>query len=330
MLTNRTDKHENQRNDNFELMKAYLLYEAGEPDKLIFGEAPKPTLKSGEVLIKIKAIGINPADTIYRSGDTFLTSIFGNKRPVIIGWDIAGEIVEKAEDTNEFAIGDKVLALLPKANGYAEYVSTNAKNIILKPENISFEEAAAIPMAGLTAWQPLLQAMNIKNGDKILIHAASGGVGHYAVQIAKYLGAEVIATSSAKNREFVLSLGADKHIDYQTDNFWEVIKDVDFVLDTVGGKTLENSIDVVKPNGTIVSIIPTNDESIIAKAKENKVTLTFWGMRPNVEDLKSITDLVSERKIKPHIAKVYPFNSMVEAHTQIETKRTAGKIVLTV
>src|SRR5690606_230584 len=124
------------------------------------------------------------------------------------------------------------------------------------------------------------------------------------------LGAEVIATSSSKNRDFVLSLGADKHIDYQTENFWEVIKEVDFVLDTVGGKTLEQSIDVVKPNGTIVSIIPTNDEIIITKAKEHKIKLTFWGMRPNVDDLKSIADWVSEGKIKPHIAKIYPFNSM--------------------
>lgn len=311
-------------------MKVYLLYEAGKPDKLILDDTPKPTLKSGEVLIKVKAIGINPADTIYRSGEHFLNALFGEKRPVIIGWDIAGEIVGKAENTNEFEIGDEIFALLPNANGYAEYVSTNTKNVVLKPENISFEEAAAIPMAGLTAWQPLLQAMNIKKGDKILIHAASGGVGHFAVQIAKHLGAEVIATSSAKNREFVLSLGADKHIDYQTETFWDVIKDVDFVLDTIGGTTLEHSIDVVKPNRTIVSIIPTNDESVITKAKEKNVNLTFWGMRPNIDDLKSIADLASEGKIKPHIANIYPFNSMVEAHTQVETKRTAGKIVVTV
>lgn len=311
-------------------MKAYLLYQAGEPDKLILGETPKPVLKNEEVLIKVKAIGINPADAIYRSSDTFITALFGDKRPVIIGWDIAGEVVGKAEDTNGFEIGDEVFALLPNANGYAEYVATNVKNLAHKPENISFEEAAAIPMAGLTAWQPLLQAMNIKKGDKILIHAASGGVGHYAVQIAKHLGAKVIATSSAKNRDFVLSLGADQHIDYQTENFWEVIKDIDFVLDTVGGQTLEHSIDVVKPNGTIVSIIPTNDESITTKAKENNVNLTFWGMRPNAEDLKLIADLVSEEIIKPHIAEIYPFNSMVEAHIQVESRRTAGKIVLTV
>src|SRR5690606_30694864 len=173
-------------------------------------------------------------------------------------------------------------------NGYAEYVAVTAKNIVFKPQNISFEEAAAVPMAGLTAWQPLLQAMNIKKDDKILIHGASGGVGHYAVQIAKHLGAEVIATSSAKNRDFVMSLGADKHIDYQTENFWEIIKDVDFVLDTVGGETLEHSIGIVKPNGTIISILALTNENLKTKAKERNVNLSLWGMQPNAEDLKSI------------------------------------------
>lgn len=314
----------------FELMKAYLLYEAGGPDKLVLGEAPKPILKKGEVLIRVKAIGINPADTIYRNSDTFITALFGDNRPVIIGWDIAGEIIEKSEDTSGFEIGDAVFALLTNANGYAEYVSTNAKYVVHKPANVNFEKAAALPMAALTAWQPLVHGMNIKKGDKILIHAASGGVGHYAVQIAKHLGADVIATSSAKNRDFVLSLGADKHIDYQTENFWEIIKDVDFVLDTVGGETLEHSIDVVKPHGTIISILALTNENLKSTAKEKDVNLSLWGMQPNVEDLKSIADLVSMGILNPHIMKIYPFSSMVEAHTQVETRRTAGKIVLTV
>lgn len=311
-------------------MKAYLLYEAGAPDKLVAGEAPKPILKKGEVLIKVKSIGINPADTIYRNSTTFINALFGDVRPVIIGWDISGEIVEKSEDTNGFEIGDAVFALLPNARGYAEYVAVNAELLAGKPANISFEEAAAIPMAGLTAWQPLLHGMNIKKGDKILIHAASGGVGHFAVQIAKHLGAEVIATSSAKNRDFVMLLGADKHIDYQTENFWEVVKDVDFVLDTVGGETLEHSIDVTKPGGTVISILALTNENLKSKAKEKNVNLSLWGMRPDVKDLKAIADLMSKGIIKPYIAKIYPFSSMVEAHTQIETRRTVGKIVLTV
>jgi NADPH:quinone reductase-like Zn-dependent oxidoreductase len=311
-------------------MKAYLLYEAGEPDKLVPGEAPKPTLKKGEVLIKVKAIGINPADTIYRNSSTFISAFFGKGRPVIIGWDISGEIVEKAEETDGFEVGDAVFALSQNARGYAEFVAVNAGLLARKPVNISFEEAAAAPMAGLTAWQPLVHGMNIKKGDKVLIHGASGGVGHYAVQIAKYLGAEVIATSSAKNRDFVMSLGADKHIDYQTEHFWEVIKDVDFVFDTIGGETLEHSIDVTKPGGTIISILPLTNEDLKSEAKEKNVNLSLWGMQPNGDDLRAIADLMSKGIIKTYIAKIYPFNAMPEAHKQIETRRTAGKIVLTV
>ncbi|WP_344979892.1 NADP-dependent oxidoreductase [Compostibacter hankyongensis] len=311
-------------------MKAFLLYEAGGPDKLVPGEAPKPTLKKGEVLVKVKAIGINPADTIYRNSSAFITALFGEERPVILGWDISGEIVEKTEDSGEFAVGDAVFALLPAARGYAEFVAVNAGLLARKPENISFEEAAATPMACLTAWQPLIRGMKIKKGDKVLIHAASGGVGHFAVQIAKYLGAEVMATSSAKNRDFVISLGADKHIDYRNEDFWEVIKDIDFVLDTVGGETLEHSIDVVNPGGTIISILGLTNERLKSKAKEKGVNLSLWGMQGNGEDLRAVADLMSKGIIKVHIAKEYPFSAMAEAHTQVETRRTAGKIVLTV
>nr|WP_300603714.1 NADP-dependent oxidoreductase [Niabella sp.] len=258
-------------------MKAYLLYEAGGPDKLVPGEAPKPTLKKQEVLIKVKAIGINPADTIYRQSPAFITAAFGEKRPVILGWDISGEIVEKAEDTDGFEIGDAVFALSPNAGGYAEFVAVHTALLAPKPAAVRFEEAAATPMAGLTAWQPLVHGMKIKKGDKIIIHAASGGVGHFAVQIARYFGATVIATSSAKNRAFVMSLGADQHIDYQTENFWEVVGDVDFVFDTVGGETQEHSMDVVKPGGTILSIRALTNEQLKAKRKR-KQQLSLWSM----------------------------------------------------
>ncbi len=251
-------------------------------------------------------------------------------RPGIIGWDISGDIVEKAEDTDGFEIGEAVFALSPNARGYAEYVTVRAELLARKPVNVSFEEAAAVPMAGLTAWQPLVRGMNIKKGDKILIHAASGGVGHYAVQIAKYLGAEVIATSSAKNRDFVMSLGADKHIDYQAENFWEVIRDVDFVFDTIGRDTLEHSIDVTKSGGTIISILGLTNESQKSKAKYKNVNLSLWGMRGSGEDLRAIADLMSKGVLKPCIAKIYPFSAMAEAHTQVETRRTAGKIVVAV
>jgi NADPH:quinone reductase-like Zn-dependent oxidoreductase len=310
-------------------MKAYLLYEAGGIDKLVLGETSKPTLKSGEVLIKVKAIGINPADAIYRNTPAFITAIFGEERPVIMGWDISGEVVEKSENTDGFELGDAVFALLQNARGYAEFVAVNVGLLAHKPENITFEEAAAAPMAGLTAWQPLVHGMNIKKGDKILIHGAAGGVGHYAVQIAKYLGAEVIATSSGKNHHFVMSLGADKHIDYQTENFWEIIKDVDFVFDTVGGETLEYSMDVTKPGGTIISILAPTKEGLMSKAQEKSVNLSFRALQFNGEDIRAFADLMSKGIVKSYIAKKYPFTAMAEAHQQVETRRTAGKIVLT-
>lgn len=309
-------------------MKAYLLHEAGGTDKLVLGEAQRPTLKSGEVLIKVKAIGINPADAIYRSSPTLITHIFGQERPVIMGWDISGEIVEKSEHTDGFEIGDTVFALLQNARGYAEFVAVNTALLAHKPKNITFEEAAAAPMAGLTAWQPLIHGMNIKKNNKILIHGASGGVGHYAVQIAKYLGAEVIATSSGKNRDFIMSLGADQHIDYRTENFWEVINDVDFVFDTVGGETLEHSIEITKPGGTIISIVALTNEDLMSKAREKNVNLSLRALQFNGEDLRAFANLMSKGILKSYIAKVYPFTSIAEAHQQVETRRTAGKIVL--
>lgn len=311
-------------------MKAYLLYEAGGPNKLVLGETQRPALQSGEVLIKVKAIGINPADTIYRNSPTFITHIFGQERPVILGWDIAGEVVEKAENTDGFAIGDAVFGLLQKARGYAEFVAVDTALLAHKPDTITFEEAAAAPMAGLTAWQSLVHRMNIKKGDKILIHGASGGVGHYAVQIAKYLGAQVIATSSAKNRNFVLSLGADKHIDYQTENFWEVISDVDFIFDTIGGETLAHSIDITKPGGTLISIIPMTEERLKTKAHKKNIHLSLWGLQVNGDDLRAFAALMAKGVLKSCLAKTYPFTAMAEAHTQVETRRIAGKIVLTV
>ncbi|QMW03899.1 NADP-dependent oxidoreductase [Spirosoma foliorum] len=311
-------------------MKAYLLYEAGGVDKLILSETQRPTLKSGEVLIRVKAIGINPADTIYRNSSKLISYIFGEEQPVIMGWDIAGEVVEKSENTAGFEVGDTVFALLQNARGYAEFVAVNVGLLAHKPGKITFEEAAAAPMAGLTAWQPLVHGMNIKKGNKILIHGAAGGVGHYAVQIAHYLDAEVIATSSGKNHDFVMSLGADKHIDYQTEHFWEVISDVDFVLDTIGGETLEHSIDVTKPGGTIISIIPMTDERLKSKAQAKNVKLSLWGLQFNGEDLRAFADLMAKGILKSYIAKTYPFTAMAEAHTQVETRRTAGKIVLTV
>jgi NADPH:quinone reductase-like Zn-dependent oxidoreductase len=312
-------------------MKAIVTYNAGGTENLIYQEIEKPVLNEGEILVKVKAIGINPADAKSRSSEDFLTGHLGPKRPAIIGWDIAGDIVEKAENTEGYEIGDAVFGLLRSGGAYVEYVAVPASIMALKPENISYEEAAAIPIAGITAWNPLVNIGKIKKGDKVLIHAGSGGVGHFAIQIAKHFGATVITTTSAKNKDFVLSLGADEVIDYTSQQFYDLISDVDFVLDTIGGDTLSHSIDITKENGTIITTIPRFSEENKNKALRKNIYLAFGGtdMANLRRDIIPLANLAGKGLLKSHIYVRYPFSQMAEAHTQIESGRTVGKIVVT-
>lgn len=309
-------------------MKAIVLNEAGGVDKLVYQDVENPLIKSGEILVKIKNIGINPMDVYIRGNEQILTLFVGSERPAILGWDISGEVVEKADDVTDFKIGDAVFGLT-NGKGYAEYVAVPTALMVLKPKNISFEEAAAVPVVGITAWEALVKIGNVKKGDTVLIHAASGGVGYMAVQLAKHIGATVIATSSAKNRDFVLSLGADRHIDYTTENFYEVVKDVDFVLDTIGGETRMQSIDVMKKGGTLVSVIPMQFEEAQEKALQKGVNLIVLQGQGNKEEMATLAGLLEEGALKVHISAVYPFSHMADAHLQIESKRTVGKIVIT-
>jgi len=311
-------------------MKAILLKEAGGIENFQYREIEKPTIQKGEVLVKVKAIGINPADAFARTSEQMITMFVGKERPAILGWDISGEITEKTVETDGFEIDDSVFGFTSNGRAYAEYVAIPVSAIAHKPANISHEEAAAFPLAGLTGGQPLVHVAVIKKGDTVLIHAGSGGVGHYAVQIAKYLGAKVITTTSAKNRDFVLSLGADQHIDYTTEKFYEVIKDVDFVLDTIGGETLVHSIDIVKEGGKIVSVVLPLDEELVKKAAERNVQLSVHLVSNNGNDMRFFADMFTERVLKTHISTVYPFVEMGKAHTQVESGRTVGKIVVTV
>jgi NADPH:quinone reductase-like Zn-dependent oxidoreductase len=308
-------------------MKAIVLYEAGGVDKLIEQEIESPALKPGEILVKVKNIGLNPMDVHIRGNEQILTLFMGSERPAILGWDISGEVVSKADDVIGFEIGDAVFGLT-QGQGYAEYVAAKADTMVRKPDNLSFGEAAAIPVVGITAWEALIKMGNVKRGDKVLIHAASGGVGYMAVQLAKHLGATVIATSSGKNRDFVLSLGADQHIDYTAEKFYEVVRDVDFVLDSLGGDTRMQSIDVVKKGGTIVSIVPVQFEAAQEKALEKDVNLIILRGEGNKEEMESLASLLREGALKVHISAVYPFSQMADAHLQIESKRTVGKIVI--
>ncbi len=316
---------------NTNMMNAIILPEAGGVEKLTFQHIERPEAADGEVLVKVHAISVNPADVKLRSDDKVLTAFLGESRPVVLGWDFAGEIIEVIGQAVGFGVGDSVFGVLPSglAGGYAEYVRVPANIIARKPSNVSYEAAAVTTMAALTAWNPIVNDAGVKYGDKVLIHAASGGVGHFAVQIAKHLGARVAATSSARNREFVLSLGADQHIDYVSQNLKDEVSGMDFVLDTIGGETLARSIDVVRDGGKIITLIPALDEALVEKAAQRHIALSFGGMRYSAEDIAALADLLGSGAIKPHISATYSFTQVPQAHTQIETGRTVGKVVVT-
>jgi len=312
-------------------MKAYLLNEAGGVENLVLSEIEKPELGDNEVLVETKAISINPVDVKVRPVEEVLNMIIGEERPVILGWDIAGTVAAVGADVTGFEVGDKVFGMVNfpgHGKAYAEYVTSPASHLAKMPANATFEEAAATTLAALTALQVLQP--RVKAGDRILIHAGSGGVGHFAIQIAKNLGATVVATSSAKNRDFVLSLGADEHIDYREQKFEEVLTDIDFVLDGMGGAVLENSLKVVKNGGTIVSL-PTHEfsEELKAAADPRNIKLEFVLVTSNGEDMNTLKEQIESGTLKPHVSVTFPFAQMAKAHKQIESGRTVGKAVVT-
>lgn len=312
-------------------MKAYILNKAGGVENLILTDIEKPEIKADEVLIETKAISINPVDVKVRPVEEVLSMIIGNDRPVILGWDVAGIVSAVGKNVNNFVVGDRVFGMVNfpgHGKAYAEYVAAPENHLAKIPGNTSFEEAAATTLAALTALQVLVS--RIKAGDRVLIHAGSGGVGHFAIQIAKNKGAYVIATSSAKNRDFVLSLGADQHIDYTAQRFEEVLTDIDFVLDGMGGDVLKNSLKVVKKGGTIVSL-PTHEfsDELKTAAEEKAIKLEFVLVTSNGSDMNTLKEMIENRTLTPHISATFGFKNLAEAHLQIESGRTVGKVVVT-
>jgi NADPH:quinone reductase-like Zn-dependent oxidoreductase len=313
-------------------MKGIILAEAGSVDNLKYVDLPIPTINENEVLVKIKALSINPVDYKARANNGSLNWLFGAERPVILGWDLSGIVIEVGKNVQTFKVNDAVfgMANFPgKGNAYAEYVAVPAAHLTLKPTNVSYEEAAAATLAALTAWHVLFG--HIKKGDTVLIHGVSGGVGHYAVQIAKHLGAYVIGTSSDKNKVFSLEMGVDKHIDYTQKDFEQELANIDFVFDTVGGDIMARSINVTRQGGKIITI-PTGNipQDYLEKAKAKSIYLSFVLVKSSGEDMAILADLMQKGILKSHISHTFPFDEMAKAHLQLETGRTVGKIVLTV
>lgn len=313
-------------------MKKIIIHEAGSVDNLKYVESSIPEIKENEVLVKVASLSVNPVDYKARSSDGSLSWLFGSERPVVLGWDLSGTIEKTGSKVVDFKIGDAVFGMVNfpgNGSAYAEFVAVPSSHLTLKPTGISHSEAAAATLAALTAWQVLNG--NIKEGDKVLIHGASGGVGHYATQIAKYLGAFVIGTSSSKNRDFVLQNGADQHIDYTKEDFERVISDVDFVLDTIAGNTIEKSINTTRTGGKIITIPSGNiPQEYLDKAKSKGVDLSFVLVKSSGEDMSILANLLEKGILKSHVSKIFSFDEMAKAHLQLETGRTVGRVVVNV
>ncbi len=251
---------------------------------------------------------------------------------MILGWDISGEIIEIGDGVTDFKIGDDVFGMINfvgHGKTYAEYVAAPANQLALKPKSISHAEAAASTMAALTAWQAFNHYGKLRENDKLLVHAAAGGVGHFAVQIAKYKKAEVFATSSPANKDFVMSLGADHHINYKSVAFENELKDIDFVLETIGSDNFIKSVKVLKPYGTLVALpsgfTKEDEQAVLDKHLHGS---NFMSVFSSGYDMKIIAELLEKLIIKPYISKVFAFDEIALAHQQIESGRTTGKIVV--
>jgi NADPH:quinone reductase-like Zn-dependent oxidoreductase len=312
-------------------MKAIVLKEPGGPESLILTDIPVPEISDYEVLVSVKAIGINPVDIKTRKGKG-LWGVLKEFDPVIIGWDLSGIVTKAGSKVSAFRKGDEVFGMVNfpgHGKTYAEYVAAPAVHLALKPSTVSHEEAAAASLAALTAWQVLKYKPGIKKGDRVLIHSAAGGVGHYAVQMAKHLGAWVAGTASGKNRDFILGLGADQHIDYEKQNFEDHLNDMDFVLDTIGDGYSDRSFNVLKPGGTIVCIPSGTSEDLTQKASKRGLNGYHFRVQASGDDMKEIAGMLERGILRSVVSKTFTFEEIRAAHLQIETGRTRGKIVVT-
>ena len=306
-------------------MKAILIHEFGGPEVLKLEEVPRPEPAADEVLIKVIATSVNPIDWKIRKGQ----SRFRTKLPLIPGWDVSGEIEKVGSDIKNFRKGDEVYSRPdPTKNGtYAEYVVVKANLVGLKPKSIEHEKAAAVPLAGLTAWQGLFDHGQLQPSQKVLIHAASGGVGTFAVQFAKWKGAYVIGTTSAENIDFVKQLGADEVIDYKKEKFDDKLKDLDLVFDTIGGDTQKRSLKVLKNGGRLITTLkPENQEEAGAK----NIHVEGYMAQSHPAELEQIAHLIDSGKVMPVITVIMPLKQAAEAQKLSEEGHTRGKIVLKV
>ncbi|MGW5624030.1 NADP-dependent oxidoreductase [Streptomyces olivaceus] len=309
-------------------MRAVSQDALGGPEVLKEVRVERPVPLPNEVLVRVRAAGVNPTDWKHRADGGFL-----GEPPFVLGWDVSGTVESVGIGVAAFQPGDEVFGMLsyPFGHGsHAEYVTAPARTFTHLPAGTDHVRAGALPLVSLTAWQALVERADLQPGQRVLIHAAAGGVGHVAVQIAKARGAHVIGTASAGKHAFLRSLGADEAVDYRETDFTEVVRDVDVVLDTIGDDTSLRSLRVLRPGGVVVSILPVGSDEFFEEAGRLGVRAVRMLVDADRADMREIARLVEAGKLEPTIAKTFPLAEAAGAHALGETGRTTGKIVLVV
>lgn len=330
-------------------MKAFIV-ERYRKDGLRAAELPEPRLGAGDVLVRVRAAGVNPLDSKIRDGDFKL--ILRYRPPFVLGHDVAGVVTRVGSAVRRFKVGDEVYARPRdhRIGTFAELIAIDQDDVALKPASLSMVDAAAVPLAGLTAWQALVERANVTAGQKVLIHAGSGGVGTIAIQLARQLGATVATTTSTSNVEWVKGLGADLVIDYKHEDFATVLSGYDVVLDPLGGQNLAKSLTVVKPGGLVIGIAGSPDPAFAQKigapgllrvamtvlsyrirrqAKRRGVRYSFLFMRADGTQLEELTTLINEGHLRPIVDRVFPFDATLDAVAYVDQGRAKGKVVVT-
>ncbi|MFF2100658.1 NADP-dependent oxidoreductase [Streptomyces sp. NPDC058202] len=309
-------------------MRAISQNVLGGPEVLEEVTVERPAPRPNEILVRVRAAGVNPTDWKHRANGGFL-----GEPPFVLGWDVSGVVEATGIGVALFQPGDEVFGMLsyPFGHGsHAEHVTAPARAFTLKPSSIDHTQAAALPLVSLTAWQALTERADVQPGQRVLIHAAAGGVGHVAVQIAKARGAYVIGTASAGKHDFLRSIGVDEPIDYTSVDFAEAVRDVDVVLDPIGGETGLRSLRVLRPGGVVVSIIPVGSDEFYEEAERLGVRAIRMLVDADQAGMRAIAGLVEEGALRATVAETFPLSDAAKAHALGETGRTAGKLVLTV